>query len=320
MRSGPSRALLAVPLFAITCKPTVQMTPPPASAPPAAVALAGASVMIGAGDIAGCDNGGDARTAMIVDSVLRADSVAKVTDAVFTVGDNAYNEGTAAQFKNCFGPTWGDSTKRIMKKIHPAAGNHEYLSRAANPYYAFFGAAAGPEGIGYYSYDVGTWHVVVLNSEMVVNPGFSDQDRKRQEDWLLKDLKDHAKPCTVAYWHHPRFSSGWHGSDARLAPIWLILYDNNVDLVIGGHDHDYERFIAQTPSGAPDSTKGIIEIVIGTGGEELRGFAAKVIRNSVAQIEGHFGVLKLTLGAGEFRSAFIDDKGRIWDPSGGKCH
>jgi hypothetical protein len=321
MRARHGPPLIAAALAVLGCKPTVQLTPAPAEAPAEAAYLTGASIMIGAGDISGCDNGGDGRTAMVVDSVLRADSVAKVSDAVFTLGDNAYNEGTAAQFKNCFGPTWGDSAKRIMKKIHPAPGNHEYLTRGANPYYDYFKASAGTAGEGYYSYDVGVWHVVVLNSEIVVNAGFSASQRRQQEDWLIKDLKDHAKQtCTLAYWHNPRFSSGWHGSDASFIPIWQILYDNNVDLVLNGHDHDYERFSPQTPLGVPDTVRGIIEIVVGTGGEELRGFGSNVIRNSVAQIEGRFGVLKLTLGAGEFRSIFIDDTGKVWDPSGGKCH
>ena len=317
LRNPPLTAAL---LTMLGCKPTVQATPAPAEAPAEAAYLSGASIMIGAGDIAGCDNGGDARTAMVVDSVLRADSVAKVSDAVFTLGDNAYNEGTAQQFKNCFGATWGDSAKRIMKKIHPAPGNHEYLSPGANPYYDYFGAAAATRGQGYYSYEVGVWHVVVLNSELVVNSGFTYAQRQAQEDWLRKDLKDQPKLCTLAYFHHPRFSSGWHGSDVNLQPIWQILYDNNVDLVLNGHDHDYERFLPQTPAGIADTTRGIIEIVAGAGGEELRGFGANVIRNSVRQIEGRYGVLKLTLGAGEFRSVFIDDGGRVWDPSSGKCH
>ena len=314
------RRLLATVLAMLSCKPPVRTTPAPAEAPAELAYLTGASVMIGAGDIAGCDNGGDGRTAMVVDSVLRADSVAKVTDAAFTLGDNAYQEGTATQFRNCFGATWGDSTKRIMKKIHPTPGNHEYLSPGADPYFDYFKASAGNRGEGYYSYDVGAWHVVVLNSELVVNSGFSQAQRTQQEEWLRKDLKDHAKPCTLAYWHHPRFSSGYHGSDARLTPIWQILYDNNVDLVLNGHDHDYERFAPQNPLGIADSTRGIYEIVVGTGGEELRGFGSQKVSNSLARIEGHFGVLKLTLGGGEFRSIFIDDAGRLWDPSRGKCH
>jgi hypothetical protein len=307
-------------LTAFACTPKVEITPPPAAAPAEAVKLAGAAVFIGAGDIAGCDGGGDTKTAMLVDSILKADSVAKVADAVFTLGDNAYMEGTAKQFTNCFGSTWGNPKWGILKKLHPAPGNHEYLSHAATPYFDYFGDKAGNAGAGFYSYDVGTWHVVVLNSEIVVLGEFSDLDRKAQEDWLRKDLKDKPKSCTIAYWHEPRFSSGWHGSDARFQPIWQILYDANVDLVLNGHDHDYERFLPQTPAGLPDSLRGIPELVVGTGGEELRGFGGKKIRNSDYRLEGRYGVLVLTLGGGEYRSAWVEVNGRVWDPSGGKCH
>ena len=307
-------------LVALACKPPIQLTPPPAAAPAAQVALSGASVLIGAGDIAGCSGGGDMRTAMLVDSVLLADSVAKVSDAVFTLGDNAYMKGTTEQFKNCFGSTWGNPARRIMRNIRPAPGNHEYLTGGASPYYAYFGDRAGAPGTGYYSYDIGAWHVVVLNSEIIVNRGFSTAERAAQEDWLRKDLAAKSKLCTLAYWHHPRFSSGWHGSDARLDPVWQILYAANVDLVLNGHDHDYERFAPQTPAGLPDTLRGIPQIVAGTGGEELRGFGGNAIRNSEYRIEGRYGVLLLTLGGAEYRAAWLEDGGRVWDSSGGKCH
>ncbi len=320
MKSARYLVLAAPLLLANSCTPTIQITPPPAAAAAVEVKLAGASVLIGVGDIAGCSGGGDDKTAMLVDSVLKADSIAKVSDAVFTLGDNAYMEGTAAQFKNCFGSSWGNPKWGIMKKIHPAPGNHEYLTKAADPYYAYFGANAGVAGAGYYSYDLGAWHIIVLNGEIVVLTEFSDADRKTQEEWLKKDLKDKSKPCTLAYWHEPRFSSGWHGSDARFQPIWQILYDANADLILNGHDHDYERFVAQTPAGVLDTLRGIPEIIAGTGGEELRGFGGKAIRNSAYRLEGRYGVLLLTLGGGEYRSAWLETNGRVWDASGGKCH
>jgi acid phosphatase type 7 len=316
-----TRMLAAALLVSMwTCAPKVEITPPPAAAPASVVKLAGASVLIGVGDIAGCNGDGDAKTAAIVDSVLKADSAAKVSDAVFTLGDNAYMEGTAKQFTNCFGSSWGNPKWGIMKKLHPAPGNHEYLSKAANPYFAYFGDKAGAAGAGYYSYEVGTWHVIVLNGEIVTQSEFSAGDRLAQENWLIKDLKDKPKPCTVAYWHEPRFSSGWHGDDQRFQRIWQILYDANVDLVLAGHDHDYERFLPQTPAGVLDTVRGIPEFVVGTGGEDLRGFGGKKVVNSDYRLEGRYGVLMLTLGAGEFRSAWVEVTGRIWDPSGGKCH
>jgi len=311
---------LAVVLAATSCKPPVSSTPPPAASPAPVVALSGASVMIGVGDIASCSSRLSIGTALLVDSVLRADSIAKVDNAVFTLGDNVYTSGTTAQFDECFTPTWGDPKKRIIKNLHPTPGNHEYYTPDADPYYKYFGPSAGVVGKGYYSYDVGAWHVIVVNSEIIVNPSFPDAARREQMDWVDKDLKAHKKLCTIAYWHHPRFSSGWHGSDRKLAPIWRLLYDNDVDLVLGGHDHDYERFRPVTPDGVPDSTRGITQIVAGTGGEELRGFKSPINPNSLYRIEGRAGVLLLTLGATEYRSAFVEIGGRVWDQSGGKCH
>ena len=320
MRFARCSLPVAALLTAVACKPAVNLTPPPAASRAEVVALSGASVMIGVGDIASCTSQLSIGTAVLVDSVLRADSLAKVDDAVFTLGDNAYTSGTTAQFNDCFTPTWGDPKKRIIKKLHPAPGNHEYYTPSADPYYKYFGPAAGTVGKGYYSYDVGVWHVVVINSEIVVNTTFTDSARKAQMDWVEKDLQAHKTLCTIAYWHHPRFSSGWHGSDAKLGPVWQLLYDNDVDLVLAGHDHDYERFRPMTPGGVVDTMRGMTEIVAGTGGEELRGFANKAIPNSVSRIEGRAGVLLLTLGKAEYRSAFLEVGGRIWDQSGGKCH
>jgi calcineurin-like phosphoesterase family protein len=314
-----SLIVLLVVLLVVACPPPVNLTPPPAASPAPVVALSGASVMIGVGDIASCSQKLSLGTARLVDSVLRADSIAKVDNAVFTLGDNAYNSGTTAEFNECFAPSWGDPHKGIIKSLHPAPGNHEYYTPNGAGYYTYFGLAAGDVDKGYYSYDVGTWHVVVVNSEIIVNSSFTDSSRQSQMDWVEKDLKAHKKPCTIAYWHNPRFSSGWHGSDRRFIPMWQILYDNGVDLVLNGHDHDYERFRPMTPQGVVDTTKGITEIVAGTGGEELRGFG-DIYANSAYRIEGRAGVLLLTLGAAEYRSAFIEIGGRVWDQSGGKCH
>ena len=312
-----ARILFSV-LGVLSCGIPVQITPAPATATAAEIAVTGASVMIGAGDIAVCGTNGDERTAQLVDSVLRADSVAKVNVEVFTLGDNAMPDGSASNFALCFTSSWGDSAKRIMKKIHPAVGNHEYVTVGSSPYYQYFGHRAGPNQKGYYSYDVGEWHVIVVNSELIV-AGFSSAERQAQEEWLRTDLRGTQKPCTMAYWHHPRFSSGWHGSDASLQSIWQILFDGGVTLVLNGHDHDYERFLPQTPAGVRDTINGMAEYVVGTGGDVLRGFQARPVANSASQIQGYHGVLKLTLGKGEYRSAFVDVSGRTWDPSGGRC-
>jgi alkaline phosphatase len=302
------------------CRGQVLPTPPPADAPAEAVALTGASILIGVGDIAACDSHGDELTAAIVDSVLKADSVAQVENLVFTLGDNAYPDGSAQNFARCFTPSWGDPAKRIMRTIRPSPGNHEHLTYDAAPYYEYFGKNAGSPSKGYYSYDVGEWHAIALNSEIVVNGLFSDAERTAQLEWLAQDLKANPKKCTVAYWHHPRFSSGWHGSDRRLASFWSILYDAGVDLVLNGHDHHYERFHPQTPTGVADSARGIVQIVAGTGGGEIRGLRDPLVPHSAVRVQGHFGVVKLTLGAEEWRSAFLATNGGVYDASGGKCH
>ena len=320
MRKFRRESYVALALcLSIQCKPRVRITPPPAAAPAEQVAMSGASAMVGVGDIASCSQRLGVQTAMLVDSILRADSVAKVQASVFTLGDNVYSSGTTEQFEKCFTPAWGDPKRRIMKSLHPTPGNHEYYTPNADPYYKYFGPAAGVVGKGYYSYDVAKWHIVVVNSELFVNSIFSDSARKAQLDWVAQDLKDHKALCTIAYWHNPRFSSGWHGSDARFDALWQILYDHGVDLVLNGHDHDYERFAPVNPAGILDSAKGIAEIVAGTGGEDLRGFNA-IVPNSVYRIEGRVGVLLLTLGDKEWRSAWVEVGGRIWDQSGGKCH
>ncbi len=307
-------------LVALACKPTVRLTPPPAGASAEQVALSGASVLIGTGDIARCDSPGDEATAVLVDSVLRADSAAKVHDEVFTVGDNAYPDGSAQNFAQCWGPSWGDSTKLIMKNIRPSPGNHEHRTGGAAPYYEYFGSRAGSPKAGYYGYDIGAWRAIVLNSEIVVNGAFSDAERMAQEAWLKTELSGHSQKCVVAYWHHPRFSSGWHGSDPRIGPIWRLLYAGGVDLIINGHDHEYERFLPQNPEGVVDSLKGMTQLIVGTGGGDLRGFSSTILPNSAARVEGHFGVVKVTLGAAEWRSAFLSTRGLIFDQTGGACH
>lgn len=304
---------------ALACPPPVRTTPPSAKASAEEVALSGASVLIGAGDIATCQSNADERTAAIVDSVLRVDSAAGVKDEVFAAGDNVYPSGRSVDFANCFAPSWGKPDGRIMKQIRPVPGNHEYDTEGATPYYAYFGDRAGAAGKGYYSYDLGEWRIYALNSEIVVNARFTAADRKAQEDWLRADLKDNPTKCALAYWHHPRFSSGYHGSDARMSALFQILYDANTELLLSGHDHGYERFAPQTAAGIKDTLRGIAQIVVGTGGANLRGFA-QVATNSAAQVEGHYGVLKLTLGAGAYQYALLDVSGRIWDPGKGTCH
>ena len=311
--------ILILTACGLACPPPVRLTPPSAKASAEEVALAGASVLIGAGDIATCPSTADERTAAIVDSVLKADSVAGVTDAVFSAGDNAYPSGRAEDFVNCFTPSWGSPTKRIMKAIKPVPGNHEYETEGATPYFAYFGDRAGTPGKGYYSYKLGEWRIYALNSQIAVDSRFTDADRKEQEDWLRKDLKDNPTKCALAYWHHPLFSSSYHGREVLMSPLFQILYEGNAELVISGHDHTYERFAAQNVAGVNDTLRGIAQIVVGTGGADLRGFLAPS-SNSLVRVQGYYGVIKFTLGAAGYQHAFLDTTGRIWDPGSGKCH
>ena len=319
MRITQAIYFCALPLAIVACKIKASTTPPPADAPAELLALTGAKVLVGTGDIASCTSHGDEETAALVDSILKADSAAGVEDAVMALGDNAYPGGTARDYEMCFAPSWGDSNKRIMKKIRPTPGNHEHLTNKAAPYYAYFGDKAGSSKKGYYSYDLGDWHIIVLNSEIVVNTAFQSAEQDAQRDWLKDDLAKSQKNCTIAYMHHPRWSSGWHGDDPRMEPFWTIMYDAGVDIVLAGHDHEYERFLPTTPSGVVDTSRGIVQFVVGTGGGEMRGFRTRPSANSAARVEGHFGVLKMTLGSSGYQHAFIDVSGRIWDPGAGQC-
>lgn len=205
-----------------------------------------------------------------------------------------------------------------MNAIRPSPGNHDYDSGSGAPYFDFFGGRAGPRGKGYYSFELNGWHLVSLNSELYFDAGDPDKARA-QEDWLRADLRRHQTGCSLAYFHRPYYSSGVYGTNPKLKPLWDILYSGGVDLVLNGHEHDYERFLPQTEAGVADSVKGMEEIIAGTGGGSLRAFREPFARNSAAQIQGRFGVLKLTLGDGEYRRAFIDTDGRVWDVGGRRC-
>jgi hypothetical protein len=307
-------------LLSTNCFPPVEVTPPPADASAELVALSGAAVMIGVGDIATCPSPYDEATARIVDSVSRADSAAQVEDIVFTLGDNVYPTGAEANWERCWRPSWGDTAKRIMKWLRPVVGNHDLDAGLGEAYYEFFGEAAGPKGKGFYAYDIGEWRAIVLNSEIVVNPAFPVELRREQEAWLKRELAGNGKLCTVALFHRPRFSSGGHASDLRMSGLWSILYEGNADLILNGHEHHYERFAPQNPDGLRDTVRGITQIIAGTGGANLRGIRVPVAPNSVVRVQGHYGVLKLTLGAGAYQHAFLDINGRVWDRAAGQCH
>jgi hypothetical protein len=264
------------------------------------------AVLIGAGDIADCkDLSGAEATSKLLD---------QNAGTVMAVGDLAYPDGSKENFV-CYDKTWG----RAKARTRPAAGNHEFHSAGGTPYFDYFGAAAGDPKTGYYSYELGAWHIIVLNSECLDVGGC--ETGSPQEKWLRADLTAHPAACTLAYWHKPLFSSGGaHGNDLTVKPLFQALYEANADVVINGHDHDYERFAPQDPEGSPDSKRGIRELVVGTGGKNHRPFGATK-PNSELRDATAFGILKLTLKPNSYDWEFIPEAGKSFTDSGsGICH
>ena len=257
-------------------------------------------VLVGAGDISNCSRTQDEATAKLLDNI---------SGTVFTLGDNVYPDGTASQFSDCYGPTWG----RHKNRTKPVPGNHDYHVNGASAYYNYFGAAAGDPNKGYYSYNLGAWHIIALNSEVGYQAGSA------QEQWLKADLAANQNLCTLAYFHHARFSSGQHGNITRMQPFWQALYDNGADVIVNGHDHLYERFAPQNPSGQADANRGIREFVVGTGGGGLYPFAT-IQPNSQVRNNTTYGVLKLTLHSTSYDWQFVPIAGQTFSDSGtGNC-
>ncbi len=263
-------------------------------------------VLVGAGDIADCkDLSGAAKTAILLDHI---------EGTVFTLGDNAYESGTPSEFADCYAPTWG----RFKDRTLPAVGNHDYKTRGAAGYFDYFGAAAGDPKTGYYSYDLGTWHVVVLNSNCSEIGGCAAGSP--QEKWLREDLAAHPTACTAVIWHHPRFSSAEHGDDARTKDLWKALEEAGAEFVLSGHDHDYERFAPQDANGRRDAERGVRQFVAGTGGRSEYKWG-RLHANSEVKNNDTFGVLKLTLHPESYDWEFIPvEGGRFSDSGSEKCH
>src|SRR5919107_2782861 len=270
-------------------------------------AAQGDPVLVGAGDIASCSSSGDEATANLLDGI---------SGTVFTLGDNAYESGTAAEFANCYDPSWGRHKARTM----PSVGNHEYnLSAGASGYFGYFGAAAGDANKGYYSYDRGQWHIISLNS-MCETVGGCDANSPIVK-WLMDDLAANPKACTLAYFHHPLFNSGAeHGNAPKMRPSWAALYAAGAEVVLSGHEHTYERFAPQTPAGAADTAQGIREFVVGTGGASHYSIGT-IQPNSQVRNSGTYGVLKLTLHPGSYEWQFVPEAGKTFTDSGSdRCH
>lgn len=264
------------------------------------------AVLVGAGDIAFCaDLTGAEATAKLLD---------RIPGTVMALGDLAYPNGSKEDFE-CYDRTWG----RAKTRTRPAPGNHDFHSSGATPYFDYFGGAAGDPRRGYYSYELGAWHVVVLNTECVDVGGCGAGSA--EEKWLREDLAAHLGSCTLGYWHKPLFSSGGsHGNNLEITAIWQALYDAGADVMVNGHDHDYERFAPQDPQGKADAARGIREFVVGTGGKNLRPFGA-IRANSELRNAETFGVLKLTLNPDGYEWLFIAQDGKSFSDSGrGTCH
>lgn len=262
-------------------------------------ALAADPVIVGAGDIADCTTTKDSATAALLD---------KIAGTVVTLGDNVYTSGTAAQFRDCYGPTWG----RHKARTRPAAGNHDYRTAGASGYFGYFGASAGDPAKGYYSYDLGTWHIIVLNSNCAAVGGCLATSA--QGGWLRANLAANLGKDVLAYWHHPRYSSGQHGGSGSMQAFWEILYAAGADVILNGHDHDYERFARQDPWGRVDAPFGIRQFVVGTGGTGLRSRGATAANSQV--FSSTHGVLKLTLRPGAYDWSFVPIAGGTFRDQG----
>lgn len=283
-----------------TTPPDTTIKPPPA--PP--------QVVLASGDISSCTQDWDEATAKIIDTI---------PGTVAVLGDQVYDVGSPDEYANCYGPTWG----RFRSRTRPAPGNHDYATVNAAGYYGYFGLAAGDPAKGYYSYDLGKfWHVVVLNSAWREGgPAFGQGSA--QLDWLRADLAASSRQCTLAYWHHPRWSSGNHAPDTSAAPVWRVLYAAGADLVLNGHEHFYERFAPMNPDGAADNAYGIRQITTGMAGTGASSgypfgtpLAASEMRQNIAA-----GIIKLTLDSAGYSWQYLHVVGASFSDAGsGSCH
>lgn len=258
--------------------------------------------LVGAGDIASCVSSGDEMTARLLDDI---------PGTVFTAGDNAYLSGK--RMRNpfpCYSASWG----RHRSRTRPVPGNHEYEGGYIDEYFDYFGSAAGDRGKGYYSYELGTWHILALNTVIETGPS------SPQGKWLAQDLASNRRLCTLAYFHHPRFSSGPHALTARAVALWKALADAGVDVVVAGHDHIYERFRPMDRNGNPDDHNGVREFIVGTGGASHYAIR-RIAPNSEVRNNATFGVIRFTLHPSTYNWKFVPVRGsRFSDSGSARCH
>jgi hypothetical protein len=244
------------------------------------------------GDIASCDVSADEQVAELA---------GRLAGTIALLGDNAYPDGSSTDYATCFDPDWG----ALRDRLRPVPGNHDYETNDAAGYFSYFGGAAGTTGQGWRSYDVGAWHVIALNSECGAIGGCGSGSSELA--WLVADLAEHPAACTLAYWHHPRYSSGQHGDNDMTAALWAALSDAGADLVLSGHDHDYERM-------AP--VDGLRSFVIGTGGRSLYDWPGGPGPFTEVRANDTYGLLELTLRATDYSWRFVPASGGSFTDSG----
>jgi hypothetical protein len=309
----PNARFSAVVLGLLVAACTDRIAPPPPVLPSTDVVSPGDPVVVAAGDLV-CGTGTSATA-----PCKHAETAALVTSiaptAAILMGDIQYEQATLSDFNTYYQPTWG-AHKAIT---WPAPGNHEYLTSGAAGYFDYYNGVgvqtgrAGTRGQGWYSYNLGAWHIIALNSNCTSIGGCGAGSL--QETWLRADLAANPVACTLAYWHHPLFSSGAHGNNTSMQALWQALYDHGADLVLAGHDHNYERFAPQTATGALDASRGIRSFVVGTGGKEMRPFGV-VKANSEFRNSNSLGLLRLTLHASSYDWQFAPIPGHTLNDAG----
>jgi len=286
----------ATPTSTSTSTPSPTSTSSPTSTIAASPTSSGSAVLVGAGDISLCSNNNDEATAKLLDTI---------SGTVFAAGDNAYIDGSFTEYTNCYDPTWG----RHKARTKPVPGNHEYQTSGAAGYFQYFNNVPS-----YYAYNLGSWRIYALNSEISVSA------TSAEITWLQDDLAANPSQCVLAYWHRPRWSSGSsHGSSSSMQTLWQVLYNAGAELVVNGHEHNYERFAEMNATGSSTS-QGLREIVVGTGGASHYPFGS-FLSTSQVHDSSTYGVLKLTLRAGSYDWQFVPIAGSTFTDSGSStCH
>ncbi|MDQ3663371.1 MAG: metallophosphoesterase [Actinomycetota bacterium] len=293
-------ALLFSMVLVGSCETTAEPEPLPTGSPPGPGALR----VVAAGDISDCTPA----------ECVAADTAGVVTeldpDLVLTLGDTQYESGTTAEYEAEYDRTWG----RFLDITRPAVGNHEYETPGAQGYFDYFGSRAAPDTDGYYSFDAEAWHLVALNTNNACQVVACD-DGSEQQQWLAADLADTSRRCALAYMHHPRWSTGEHLDIEAVDALWRTAVEGGVDLVLAGHDHNYERFVPLDADGTEDS-EGAAQLVVGTGGTELRDFAEAPRAETANRFADAHGVLELELGRSSYSWRFVGTEGQVRDRGG----